>query len=88
MLDEEIKKIDLKKEIFINIKVNPNSSKTTIKEKLTDETIKIDLKASPEKGMANKELIKYLAKIFKTSTENIKIIKGGKSKSKLVRIKK
>ncbi len=88
MLDEEIKKLNLNKEIFINIKVNPNSSKTTTKEKLINGTIKIDLKATPEKGMANKELVKYLAKIFKTSTENIKIITGTKSKSKLVKIKK
>lgn len=88
MLEEEIIKFNLIKEIIINIKVNPNSNKTIFKEKLADGTIKIDIKATPEKGEANKELAKYLAKIFKIKSENIKIISGRKSKNKLLKLKK
>ncbi len=68
-----------------NIKIIPKSSKTKIVEQ-KDDFLKIKLKAVPEKGKANTELIKFLAKYFKTAQSNINIIKGGTSRNKIVEI--
>jgi len=73
-----------KGEFYLCVKVIPNSSKNDIVEFLNDEneTIKIRVRAKAEKGLANKELKKFLAKFFQCSAEilngktnNIKLIK-------------
>ncbi len=69
------------------IKIIPKSSQTEIIEQ-KDNFLKIKLKAIPEKGKANAELIKFLAKHFKTAKSNIKIIKGETGKNKIVAITK
>ena len=48
--------------------------------------ILVGLTSKPEKGEANRELIRKLAKHFKVSTSQIKIVSGLKSKSKVVEI--
>ncbi len=68
-----------------NIKVIPKSSQTEII-KSRDDFLKIKLKAVPEKGKANAELIKFLAKHFKTSKSNINIIKGKTGRNKIIEI--
>jgi len=67
------------------IKIIPKSSQTEIIEQ-KDNFLKIKLKAIPEKGKANAELIKFLAKHFKTAKSNIKIIQGEKGRNKVVEI--
>ncbi len=67
------------------IKVIPKSSQTGIIEE-KDDYLKIKLKAVPEKGKANIELIKFLAKYFKTSKSNISIIQGMAGRNKIVEI--
>ena len=67
------------------IKIIPKSSQTEIIEQ-KDNFLKIKLKAIPEKGKANAELIKFLAKYFKTAKSNIKIIQGEKGRNKVVEI--
>lgn len=78
-----------------NIKVIPKSSKTEIIEPVhrslgegekKDNYLKIKLKAVPEKGRANTELIKFLSKHFKTPKSNINIIKGETGRNKIVEI--
>ena len=69
----------------INIKVIPNSSKTEVVEE-QDNFLKIKLKASPQKGKANADLIKFLAKKYQVSKSQVEIIKGLTSRNKLVRI--
>jgi len=75
-----------KGEIYLRVKVRPNADKTCIKEIMSDETIKVDLAAAPERGKANQELIKFLAKQFGIITNNIKIISGAGERLKLVKI--
>jgi hypothetical protein len=69
----------------LNIKVIPNSSKTEVVEE-QDNFLKIKLKASPQKGKANAELVKFLAKKYNVSKSQVEIIKGFNSKNKLVTI--
>lgn len=51
-----------------------------------ENKIIIGLTSKPEKGEANRELIKKLAKYFKVSTSQIGIVSGLKSKNKVVEI--
>jgi len=48
--------------------------------------ISVGLTSKPEKGEANRELVKKLAKHFKVSTSQIRIVSGLKSKSKVVEV--
>jgi uncharacterized protein (TIGR00251 family) len=48
--------------------------------------ILVGLMSKPEKGEANRELVKKLANCFKVSTSQIRIVSGLKSKSKVVEI--
>ncbi len=79
-------KLRINNEVYLRIKVRPNSSKTEIREIMEDETVKVDVAAIPEKGKANKELIKYLAREFKVNKENVKILSGISNRIKLVKI--
>ncbi len=49
--------------------------------------IKIRLTAKPLDGEANKHLIKYLAKCFQIKKNQIKILRGKTSRSKILKIK-
>lgn len=53
---------------------------------VNNDEITIGIKAKPEKGEANKELIKKLSKHFDINKSNVKIIAGEKSRKKLVEI--
>lgn len=48
--------------------------------------IKACLNSHPQRGAANRELIKKLAEFFKTSTSNVKIVKGLRSKYKIIEV--
>ena len=77
---------------YLRIKVIPKCNTTEVAEIMIDgdgeETIKIRLKAVPEKGKANKELIKFLSRELNTHSENITIISGRTDQLNLVRIDK
>ena len=53
---------------------------------VSNDEITIGIKAKPEKGEANKELIKKLAKYFDVDKSKVKIIAGEKSRKKLVEV--
>lgn len=70
--------------MLIKIKVTPNAKKEEIKK--DGDLYKVYLVSPPQKGRANKELIKFLAKYFKVKKSKIQIKKGEKSRNKLVEI--
>mgnify|MGYP001615021312 FL=1 len=77
------------KDRYLRIKVIPKAEKTCISEIIEDEdgqTIKIRIKAPPEGGKANKELLKFLSKEFSLPKQNIEIISGKTSQLKLLKI--
>ncbi len=82
----------LKNKNYLRIKVIPNSSNNEIKEIMIDdsgeETIKIKIKAAPEKGKANIELIKFLSKELDIKKPTISIISGKTDRIKLIKISK
>lgn len=69
----------------------PKSSKNEISEIITDgdgeQTIKIRIKAAPEKGKANVELINFLAKELNIDKSQISILSGKTQQIKLIKIK-
>ncbi len=67
----------------INIKAQPNSSKNKIAGIYDEDKLKINIKAPAVEGAANKELIKFLSKMFKIPKSYIEI-KGETSKRKQV----
>ena len=82
------KKIELGKggKVLLKIKVKPGAPKTEFSSILVDGTRKLSVAAPPEDGKANKALLKFLAKTFDVSVNNVKIISGNKNKIKLVKI--
>ena len=50
------------------------------------DSLKIRLKALPEKGKANASLIKLLSKKLKVASSRIHIVKGKTSRSKVIQI--
>jgi uncharacterized protein len=71
--------------MIINVRVKPNSSKQEVK-KIEDKSYVVSLKKPAEDNKANIELIKLLKKHFKVPVKDIKIIKGLKSRNKIVEI--
>jgi uncharacterized protein len=72
---------------YYRIKVIPKSPRSELVEIMGDETLKIRIAAPPEKGKANKELIKFLSTHFNVSKDSISIVTGKSDPIKLIKIK-
>lgn len=64
------------------IKVRTNCSKTEVVGK-EGGVYRVNVKAAPEKGKANLEIIKLFSKLLK---KEVRIIKGFKSKEKVLKV--
>ncbi|MEM2954768.1 MAG: DUF167 domain-containing protein [Candidatus Nanoarchaeia archaeon] len=64
------------------VKVIPNSKKNEVIQKNSNELI-VKVKSPPEKGKANKELIKLLSNYF---NKNVALVSGETSKYKIIEI--
>jgi hypothetical protein len=71
--------------IFVKVKPKAREEKII---KLSDTNFKVSVKEAPEKGRANRAVLKVLADYFGTSPSNIKIISGSTSKLKVIEIRK
>ncbi|MFH1889980.1 MAG: DUF167 domain-containing protein [Candidatus Kuenenbacteria bacterium] len=71
--------------MLIEIKVNPKAKLNKIS-KLDGTHYHIYTTAPPEKGKANKEAIKLLAKEFGVSKSRVEILKGLTNREKLVKV--
>ena len=72
--------------LLINIRIVPNSSKTSIA-KEDNGIIKVKVTAQPIENKANIALIEYLSKLLKLPKSSIKIVKGDTSKDKTLLLK-
>ncbi len=70
----------------LKIKVIPSSSKDCVAGWLKD-TLKVKVKAPPEKGKANKAIIKVLEKSLELPKGSIHITSGTTSSRKIIEIK-
>jgi uncharacterized protein (TIGR00251 family) len=72
--------------MIIQVSVRPNSRQQKIS-KISEDTFEIWLKSKPERGKANKELLKLLADHFGVSQNQVLIVQGVKSKNKVIEIR-
>lgn len=75
---------DIDEGVVLNIAVKPNSKKQVID--FNPNFLSISLKSSPEKGKANRELLKYLSKILDIPISKIQLISGHTSRDKRILI--
>jgi len=73
------------KKFLLNVKVQPKAKKVGV-EKINEDTYKVRVHAAPEKGAANKEVITSLAAYFDVPPSTVKIVRGEKSRVKLIEI--
>lgn len=62
--------------LIFTVKVIPRSSRTQIAGRMDDGTLKIRLKAPPEHGKANAELLSFLAKELHVPVSQITMLTG------------
>jgi uncharacterized protein len=65
------------------LKLKVSTGKTKFKIEFDGELLLVEIKNNPEKGKANKEIIKQLKKFFES---DIKMLSGFKSKEKIIEI--
>ena len=69
---------------LINIRVIPNAKKNNVSEE--QGKLKVHISTPAIDGKANKAVIKVLAEYFKIKKNDVRIIKGAKSREKVVEI--
>jgi len=71
------------KRILLSVKVQPSARKQEI-QKISDREYKIRVLSPPIEGKANKEVIEVVASHFHLPVSRIKILRGQKSRKKIV----
>jgi uncharacterized protein len=71
---------------YLRIKVTTRQNTTELYGIMDDETLKIRLKAVPEKWKANEELIRFLSKELGINKDSVEIISWASDSIKLIRI--
>ncbi|MCL5261823.1 MAG: DUF167 domain-containing protein [Patescibacteria group bacterium] len=72
--------------MLVKIKVRPASSKAGIERK-SDEAFIVKTRAKAEAGKANNEALEIVGRYFGVPTSGLKIIRGLRSKNKMIEIK-
>jgi hypothetical protein len=72
--------------VELRVKVIPKSSRNQIVGAMADGTLKVKIAAAPDKGKANAELCAFLAAHYGVPKSAVRILSGGTSTRKLVRI--
>ena len=85
MFEEILAKIK-NEDVYLRIKVCPGSRLTEFKEKMADDTYKINIAAPAEKGKANQSLLKFLASGLEISQNKVSIISGAGDRGKFIKI--
>jgi len=69
---------------LINVRVIPNAKKNNVSEE--EGKLKVHVSAPAVDDKANKAVIKVLAEYFKIKKKDVRIIKGAKSREKVVEV--
>jgi len=70
----------------IGIHITPNASKDEITGTGTDGRYRVKIQSPPVDGAANKQLIRFIAKTAGVSKSRVHIVKGEKSRNKILEI--
>jgi len=71
--------------MLIKVKVFPNSKKEEIIKK-SEDSFEIRIKEKPERGLANRGVIRILSSCFKIPESKVRLIKGFKERNKIFKI--
>jgi len=86
---EEIKEnMKEKGKVSFHVKVSPGADKTEWQEPLSDGTLRLKVKAAPEKGKANAEFVEFVAATLGVSKKYVEITAGGGARLKRVKVKR
>ena len=70
---------------IIEVKAKTNAFKNEVK-LIDNKKLFVKTTATPEKGKANKQVILLLVKFYKISKNQLEIVRGLKSKNKVIKI--
>ena len=70
----------------LRVKVIPRSAKSELAGELSDGVLKVKIAVPPEKGKANEELCRVLAKHYGVPRTSVSILSGHTASLKLVKI--
>ncbi len=82
----EIPLLKDKEGYFLRVVVKTGARKSTV-ESLEKDKIRVQVRAYPQDGLANKELLEVLSDFLKIAKSRLEISKGKTSKEKIIRIK-
>lgn len=68
------------------VRVRASAPRTKVLEILADQSVKITVAAPPEGGKANAELLAFLAKEFGVQKQQVELVSGQTSRTKLIRV--
>ena len=71
--------------LILDCRIQPKANEDCLSG-IKDDCLKIKVTAAPVDGKANKHLIKFLSKQFKTAQSNIDILRGQNSRDKRISI--
>lgn len=71
--------------IWVRVKPNKNEQKII---KISDEELEVWLRSEPKNNKANEELVVLLSKYYHINQKDIRILRGHRSRLKLLEIKK
>ncbi len=71
--------------VSLNVYAKPNAKKTALLE-ITEDALHIAIHAQPKDGEANKELIRFIAKLFKIPKTQITLVRGQENRHKQLKL--
>ena len=86
MLQGFIQELNESGSVCFTVRAVPNAPESKILEVMDDESIKISVNAQPEKGKANKELVKFIANQFGVEKSKVSILSGESARIKIVKV--
>jgi len=72
--------------MIIQVKVSPNSKRVEVT-KIDENNFKVRVDAKAEEGKANRRLIEILSDYFDVAESSVSILKGLKSRNKIVEVR-
>lgn len=74
--------------MILTVHVKPRAKSDEVVEWLDEETVKVKVKAAPEKGRANAAVVELLAQELKVAKSDIELIRGATTRMKQFRVNK
>ena len=74
---------DTSEGVLVNFKIIPQSSTNQVVG-FENDRVKVKVKSAPEKGKANRELLKFLSTLLKIPFSSLKIVRGESSTLKTI----